>query len=211
MKRPSYPDFTRLRGIVCLFCCLLLVACAGSRERGGKAAGRSALPPAVASASPEAEKLYNDALALWKHPLASVRAAHVSTDPGKAAALLDKALALEPAYAEAYALRGLARSELNLREEAFDDLTMSIRLRPTPQSYAYRALASMRGGQTQAAKRDLDYAMRIDPAHNAAHNYFGLLALNGGDKSGACSAFSKGCSNGDCSFLDAARSEKICP
>ena len=161
--------------------------------------------------SPEAEKLYTEALGLWRHPLASVSAAEISTDPEKAATLLDRAIDLEPGYAEAYARRGLARSELNLREEAFDDLTTAIRLQPKPESYAYRALALMRSGQQKAARRDLEYALKLDASSSAAHNYLGLLALNGDKKMEACSNFRKGCSAGDCTFLSAARAEKICP
>lgn len=200
-----------MRYAVCAVCCFLLCSCIALQGRKGPAPGGKRHSASAIKARPEAEKFYTEAVALWQHPLGPVSAAQVSAAPEKAVTLLDQAIALEPAYAEAHAWRGLAKSELGLREEAFDDLTTSIRLRPSPETYAYRALVSLRSGQRQAAKRDLDYALEHDPSNAVAHNYMGLLALDGGNKAEACAYFKKGCSNGDCSFLDSARSEKICP
>lgn len=159
---------------------------------------------------PEAEQAFAEARALWKRQLSSLVDAEVCADPEKAVALLDKAISIEPSYAEAYARRGLARSELGNREEAFDNLTTAIRLDPNPEYYAYRGLVSMRGGDGRAAARDIDYSLKKQPAQSRAHNFKGVLALGGDDKKTACEAFARGCANGDCSFFEVAKKEKIC-
>lgn len=209
----AFLSFTARKGVhrFCLLCCIFFSACAGIHKTDESVTVPAPLRPGTVIANPEAVKLFSGARALWRGPVASVKASYISTDPEKAASLLDKALSLEPAYAEAYAWRGLARSELGLREEAFDDLTRAIRLDPQPEIYAFRALASIRAGQTQAARRDLDYALKLSPSCTTAYNFFGLLALKENEASEACLSFNKSCSNGDCSFLEAARTEKICP
>lgn len=160
---------------------------------------------------PEAERAYAEARVLWKRQLSSLADAEVCVDPAKAVELLDKAIALEPGYAEAYARRGLARSELGEREEAFDDLTAAIRLHASAENYAYRALVSIRAGGTRAARRDLEYSLKLDAGQSRAHNFLGVLALSLDDAQEACQGFQAGCSKGDCTFLEAARQEKICP
>ena len=158
----------------------------------------------------EAERAFAEARVLWKRQLSSLADAEVCTDPAKAVSLLDKSIALEPEYMEAYARRGLAKSELGEREAAFDDLTAAIRLRPLAENYAYRALVSIRADDPRAAKRDLEYSLKLDDSQSRAHNFLGVLALRRDDAQGACAAFDAGCSNGDCTFLEAARQEAIC-
>lgn len=160
---------------------------------------------------PEAEQAFAEARVLWRRQISTLADAEICSDPEKAVGLLDKVIALEPAYAEAYARRGLALSELGRREEAFDDLTAAVRLDPKPDYYSYRALVSMRGGDERAATRDLDYSLKKRPDQSRAHNFKGVLALGRGDTTAACRAFGKGCSAGDCTFLEAAREEKVCP
>lgn len=160
---------------------------------------------------PEAERAFAEARVLWKRQLSTLADAEVCSDPEKAVTLLDKAIGLEPEYADAYARRGLAQSELGRREEAFDDLTAAIRFAPKPEYYAYRALVSLRGGDSRAAARDLAYSLKKQPDQSRAHNFKGVLELGEDDKAAACASFGKGCSNGDCSFIEAAREAKICP
>lgn len=194
--------------------CLALAACAG------KEAPAPSAPPATPERdlsghsgkfNPEAEQAFAEARVLWPREIASVKAAEVSSDPEKAVALLDKAIAIEPKYAEAYLRRGLAKSELGEREGAFDDLTEAVRLDPAPASYAYRGLVCLRAGEERAAQRELEYSLKLRPSQHLAHNLMGVLHLRRDKKSQACENFKKGCSNGDCSFIESARREKICP
>lgn len=199
--------------IVLFFCCLLFAACAG---KDGPEAPQPAAPERDFSGysgkvAPEAEKAYAEARVLWRREAATLSAAERCSDPEQALTLLDKALALEPGYAEALARRGLAKSELGDGEGAFDDLTAAVRLAPTPENYAFRALASLRGGREKAAARDLEYSLKLNSSQYLARNYLGLLELTQGKTMQACSSFKEGCSNGDCSFLEMARKEKVCP
>jgi tetratricopeptide (TPR) repeat protein len=195
--------------LCCLFLCAALFACAEKSgpdfSRPGSGAGHAA------GVSPEAGALYAEALAFWPEGLSSLRSAERCSDPEQAVALLDKALGLAPNFADAHIRRGLARSELGRKEEAFDDLTVAVRLQPTARAYAFRGLLSLRDGQERAARRDLAHSLSLDPSRHEAYNYLGVLALSLGDKQEACSRFDAGCSRGDCTCLEAARKEKLCP
>jgi hypothetical protein len=212
------PTFFHIRFLtaLALVLSLLLGAC------GGKELPPPYQPPSkqklmglFGKVSPEAETLYSRARILWRGSKASSvtggsTTAEVCSDPRQAVALLDKAIELAPSYAEAFVRRGLAKSEMGLRDEAFADITTGIRLSPTPENYALRGLVSLRGGSPGSARKDLDYSLRLDPSQHLAWNVLGALGLTEGDQEAACEAFDRGCSAGDCSRLDAARQEGLC-
>lgn len=205
---PSVHGIQRL----CLILCLLLVAaCAGKEGPEPAKEKEKDLSGFSGKYNAEAEKAFAEARVLWRRTIASVSAAEVCTNPEKAVTLLDKAISLEPDYAEAFLRRGLAKSELGQRDGAFEDATKAIRIRPSSEFYAYRGLISLRAGQERAAARDLEYALKEDSSQFRAHNFLGVLSLSQKDSRKACSHFKDGCSAGDCSFLEAARKEKICP
>lgn len=206
----SFSSMQRRRYFPFYLLLLLIASCAGMEMKSNTDSGNSTTVSVVAPANSEALTLYSQANALWNRPLSSVSAVAVSTDPQKAASLLDQAIALEPGYADAYRLRALARSELGLREEAFDDATKAILLHPTATAYAARGLVSLRARHPRGAERDLEYALTLEPGNALAHNYRGVVALAVGDTSTACDSFAKGCSNGDCAYSNSARAEKIC-
>ena len=160
--------------------------------------------------APEAKLAFDKARALWGQDSGSVSALEVCSDPEQAVSLLDKVISCEPDYAEAYVRRGLAKSELRLKEEAFDDVSKGIRLHPTPDAYAYRALVSLRAGQVRAAQKDLEYSLSKEQKQHLAKNISGLLLLTLSNKAEACARFREGCSAGDCSFLEAAKADKTC-
>lgn len=164
--------------------------------------GMAQIPGTVLAAHPEAEQLTSRAGALWQEDICS--------DPEEAVALLNRALELEPDYPPALALRGLALSELDRREEAFDDLTSALRRAPTARMYAWRGLASLRGGLPEAARRDAEYALRKESRQPDAWNVLGAVALDEGNTSEACASFEKGCEGGRCRPLEAARRKGVC-
>lgn len=189
---------------------IFLAGCAGPRS-GGSVSGSENLAGLSGKLNPEAETAFAQARVLWKGALSSASTGERCSDPEKAVALLDKAISLEPKYAEAYVRRGLAKSELGKREEAFNDVSTGIRLKPAAEAYAYRALVSIRGKDMRAAQKDLEYSLKKDPDQHLARNFSGVLALTLDNKPEACAQFQQGCSAGDCSFIEAARSAKICP
>lgn len=152
---------------------------------------------------PEAGSKFDQARVLWKN-------SDVCSDPQKAIALLDQAIKAFPTYGEAYLRRGMAKSELGLFDEAFDDATLGIRLDPTPEAYAIRGLISLRGKHAQGAAKDLEYSLSLNSSQYKAWNYYGDLELMEGNEKEACRKFSKACSNGDCSRIEAAREQGLC-
>lgn len=189
---------TMRRIFVCFICALLFMSgCAG--KENPPTTGGTGLPGRY---SEEAELLFAKAHVLWK--------GDTCAEPLEAVRLLDEVIRIEPGYGAAWARRGLAHSELGNREEAFDDLTQAVRLEPTAEHYAHRALISLRGGALAAARRDLDYSLKKDQKQHRARNLLGMLLLREGDAAGACASFADGCSNGDCEPLQTARKEGRC-
>lgn len=201
-----------LKNISLLLLAILGVALSGCATSGSDVSRTSGENLAGLSGrhTPEAETAFTQARVLWKKSLSSASGVEVCTEPEQAIVLLDKAIRLDPNYAEAYVRRGLARSELGQREEAFADLTTGIRLHPSAEAYAYRALVSIRAKQVRAAHKDLDYSLEKDPKQHLARNIMGVLALFLENRPEACTQFQQGCSAGDCSFLEAAKADKIC-
>jgi tetratricopeptide (TPR) repeat protein len=152
--------------------------------------------------SEEVELLFAKAHALWKGDSCA--------EPQDAVRMLQEVIAKDPDFASAWAYRGLAYSELGQREEAFDDLTKAIRLDPRAEYYADRGLVSLRGGQLVAARRDLDYSLKLEPKQYRSWNVLGEVALREGNAAQACQYYAKGCSNGNCEPLQRARKSGQC-
>ncbi len=152
---------------------------------------------------PRAEKLFDSARVLWKD-------SDVCSDPEKAVSLLDETVKIAPEFGEAYVRRGLAKSEMGLYEEAFEDLTAGIRLNPSAEAYAFRALVSLRGNHFMAAVRDLEYSLKLNSSQYRSYLYLGDMAFKENQMEEACGYYSKACSNGDCSRLDEAKELEIC-
>lgn len=152
---------------------------------------------------PEAEKNYALARVLWGN-------SEVCSDPVQAVTYLDRAIAVQPDYTAAYLRRGLAYSEMGRYEEAFEDLTKALRLKPGVEAYTYRGLVSMRMGNLIGARKDLDHAVELDARYHRAWNFRAAVRLQQEDTAGACDDFAKGCSKGDCTGLESARESGIC-
>lgn len=161
----------------------------------------SAAPASPAGDTPDLAA----ARALWKGAQCS--------DPHKADSQLTAVLG-DPAQAgvaaEALALRGLARSQLGMKEEAFEDLTAAVRQHPVARNYAWRALALWRAGNTRGAHTDAQYALRKDKTQPVAHMVLGMAALKEGGAAG-CTELRTACEGGECSGLEEAQKAGQCP
>lgn len=135
----------------------------------------------------------------------------VCSDPALAVELLDKAIALEPGYGDAYLRRGLAKSDLKDWDGAFDDLTRAIRLNPSAEAFAFRGLVSMRGGNYMGARKDFDRSLSITKRQHRAWNFRGALNRLEGRQKAACEDFSEGCDYGDCIGLETSIKMGECP
>lgn len=112
-----------MKGLFCLPLLLLLSGCSmfhlpfsGDPEKADSpAAPVNVKEPAPSrSVSPEVQKLVDEALEYWTD-------SGECTNPERAAALLDKAVAADPLDPAPYLLRSLALSDLGYMNEAFDD------------------------------------------------------------------------------------------
>jgi tetratricopeptide (TPR) repeat protein len=177
--------------------CLALAACGGKDLPPPNPMGLSG------KRSTEAEAAFARAHVLWDKN-------DVCSDPQLAEELLSKALTLEPGYAEAYVRRGLARGQLHDWEGAFTDLSRAIRLNPTADSYAFRGLISMRGGNYLGARKDFDRSLEIAKRQHRAWNFRGALNRLEGAYKAACDDFDEGCDNGDCVGLESAKARGEC-
>lgn len=184
--------------LAALACVLFLSAC------GGTATEKPYNPMGLSGkVSPEAETAYSRAHVLWKN-------GEVCSDPELAVSYLDRAIELQPDYAQAYMRRGLAKSDMHDWDAAFDDLSRAIRLDPSPENYAYRGLISMRGGNYLGARKDYDKSLDLRSRQHRAWNFRAALSLLEGKTAAACDDFDAGCSRGDCTGYESARQAGIC-
>lgn len=153
--------------------------------------------------APEAEQLFAKARVLWGRE-------DVCSSPEKALEYLDQAVEIEPNYAEAYMRRALAANQLGYFEDAFEDATRAIRLKPTAENYAFRGYVLLMQGQVAGSRADLDRAITMDGGHYRPWKFRGALNLRENRIEEACADFDKACSRGDCLGLEAARKEKVC-
>lgn len=184
---------------VCLILCFTAVGCGG----------KEAVPPhnpmgLSGKRNAEAEAAFARAHVLWDKK-------DVCSDPELALELLNKAIGLEPDYPEAYLRRGLAKSDLNDWDGAFDDLSKAVRMAPSAEAYAFRGLVSMRGGNYLGARKDLDRSLEISKRQHRAWNFRGALNRLEGRQNEACDDFEEGCDYGDCIGLETSRDMGECP
>lgn len=153
--------------------------------------------------SPQAEAYLAEALQYWTD-------SGECTDPEKAAALLDRAVAADPLDPAPYLLRSLALSDLGYMNEAFDDATKAIRLSPTAEAYATRGLICLKQHHPEGAQRDFDYAMKVNPDEPLIYVYRAAGAFLEGRNSDACTDLERACSLGRCHSWNTAKAEKLC-
>ena len=181
-----------------LLMCLSLAGCGGKEIAPHNPMGLSG------KRNPEAEATFARAHVLWDSH-------DVCSDPALAMQLLDKALALEPQYADALLRRGLVKSDLKDWDGAFDDLSKAIRLSPSAQTYAFRGLVSMRGGNYLGARKDFDRSLEISKRQHRAWNFRAALNRLEDRQAEACADFAEGCDYGDCIGLETSIKMGECP
>lgn len=106
---------------------------------------------------------------------------------------LDRSIALDPSYANAYSLRAETESIMKKYEAAIADYSAAIKLKSRdPQLWYSRGLARLKGlNDSSGAVKDASRAIELDPRFAAAYCLRGLAKLNLGDKRGACSDYRK--------------------
>jgi tetratricopeptide (TPR) repeat protein len=99
---------------------------------------------------------------------------HNDTFAPKAAAYLDRAIALSPQRTRYYTLRGVALSRMNEPERAAADWDKASTLAPKdPEPDVQRGVDLLRRGALAAAVKAFESALGKDPGHARAHAYLG--------------------------------------
>jgi tetratricopeptide (TPR) repeat protein len=114
---------------------------------------------------------FNKASALWDRGK--------FTDPKKTIEYLNKAIKLQPDYADAYVSRGNAYYNLGQHQRAMGDFNKAVRLNPdNAMAYNNRGLAYYKLGQYQRAIEDYNEAIRLKTDDAVAYNNRGVAYKN---------------------------------
>ena len=190
-----------------LFLAMLITGCSfltASQPAETKPAGTHPPAPASTSVSREARKLVSEAQALWGNAWSECH------DAQKALDLLDKALRMDPLDAGALLLRSRALGDLGFLDDAFDDATKSIRLSPSAEAYATRGLLLQKRGQPEGAKRDLDYAEKLDPDEPLIYVFRAAGDFLENENVQGCINLRLACERGLCEPRQQAEKEGLC-
>lgn len=160
------------------------------------ASGRVSISPEVREYMLEAEKYWTDS--------------GECVDPEQAAALLDKAVELDPLDPAPYLMRSRALSDMGYHNDAFSDATKAIRLSPTAEAYAVRGLICLKQNQPRGAARDFEYAEKLDPREPKIYEYRAAGAFLEGRVKDACNDLEQACRLGSCRPWENATKNKVC-
>ena len=202
--------YTRPPLLAALLALCLLAGCASPQVGGDAGAPRQAAqgtPPPVASAPNAPVQPFAPAVT---HILPLYQGS-VCRQPDRALFLLEQVLATPPDNPLALGLKGLAASQVERHDVAFNAATQAVNLCPAPQLLGWRALVLVRAGQFEAAAHDAALALRHNPDEGAALLAQGLIFLRQGRPDSGCRSLEAACVQGECSGLDAARLTGQCP
>jgi lipoprotein NlpI len=91
-----------------------------------------------------------------------------------------------PADAEAFANRGIARNATGDFEGALGDFECALNLNPGDlRTYVQRGILRKKGGNLEEAQEDFDDAIEIEPRNALAHYYRATIRTDTGDLAGA--------------------------
>lgn len=202
-----------LRALVSFSLILLLSGCSwipfdipfigDSTENSQQVKKNKRSPSTPLSVSPEARKHLDEARKYWTDSGECV-------DPENAAALLDKAIEADPLDPAPYLLRSRALSDLGYLNDAFQDATKAIRLAPTAEAYATRGLICLKQHQPNGARRDFEYAEKLDPNEPLLYVYRSAVSFLEDRKGDACDDLEKACELGLCYPWENAKQNKVC-
>ena len=111
---------------------------------------------------------------------------HNDTFAPQALAYLDRAIAMRPAHAAYYNLRGVAYSRMGDVVRASADWDQAVALAPgDPEPHVNRGIDCLRRAADRDAIRSLETALEKDDAHGRAHAYLGAAWERLGDSTRA--------------------------
>ena len=119
----------------------------------------------------------------------------------RAIAYFNKAIEINPKYADAYNNRGNAYAKKGQYDKAIADYNKAIEINPRfAAAYNNRGNAYMGNGQYDKAISDYNKAIEINPRDAFAYDNRGFVYMvKLGNKNKACSDWKRACELGDCS------------
>lgn len=170
----------------------------------------------------ERNKIWKNEYTLWSDCLAkSPNKARVNNEIGTASAeqgryekaleYLDKAINLNPQYAEPYYNRGTVYGRLGQYQRTIDDCSEALRLKPDyVNAYNNRGNAYAALGLYSKAIEDYNTAIRLMPDYIPAYINRGSAYLKSGDEKSACLDAHRACELGNCMAWESARGRGYC-
>jgi len=133
------------------------------------------------------------------------------TDPAKAKAYLDKAIAANPKMAESYNDRGLAFYNLERHQQAINDFSQAIRIKPQyAEAFNNRGNAYYALDQYPQAEADFNKSLQLKPRYAKAHLNRALVYFQMKKIEESCKDFRRACDLGDCDGLQWAMQDGHC-
>ncbi len=124
----------------------------------------------------------------------------------EAVAIYDRAVAIEPDYAEPFYNRGKAKLNLKDFQGAIADFDAALKLDPKEaDAYNNRAIAKKKSGDLKGAISDYSAALRINPKLYRAYYNRGVARFESGNRSGALADFKIASENSIPEAADATR------
>ena len=143
------------------------------------------------------------AVALWKKGR--------FTQPEKAIGYLNKAIAKNPKFAEAYNNRGNAHRDLNKLQKAFADYNKAISLNPKyVKAYNNRGNIYYDLKKYKLAVNDYNKTLQLKPDFRLGYLNRGLAYHKLKNNTMACKDLQKACQMGACDGLNWAKQNRIC-
>lgn len=133
------------------------------------------------------------------------------SDPIKAIEYLNKAIKLQPNYADAYYHRGVAYISMGQHIYAVEDFNKVIKLQPNyANAYNNRGFAHAGLQQYQRAIDDYSNAISLKPDHVSAFLNRGTVYFKQGNNKLGCKDVKKACDLGNCDLLKMAKIKRYC-
>ena len=138
--------------------------------------------------------------------------ASASTDSRKAIEYLNKAIQLQPNYAETYFIQGRIYYEnLHQHQLAIEGFNEAIRLNPKyAQAYQSRGVVYYSLQQYQRAIEDFNKAINLKPDNADTYKCRGYVYFQQGNKKLGCLDAKKSCDLGNCQLLEVAKGKGQC-
>jgi tetratricopeptide (TPR) repeat protein len=124
----------------------------------------------------------------------------------------NRAVELNPGYAEAFNNRGGMYANKRQYDLAFADFNRALELNPSyAEAFNNRGFAYASQGQYEQAIADVNRALELNPSYGMAYNNRGAYLLMLGDTSKVCSDAKRGCALGVCDLSNEMKSKGVCP